>query len=54
MYSGWITTAGTNWGNAAAGTTFTAVDTPTSESLSGGLDGTAATDGRIKNSLREV
>ena len=29
-------TSGTNWGNAAASTTFTAVDVPTSESLSGG------------------
>ena len=40
--------AGTNWGNAAAGTTYTAVDTPTSESLSGGLDGSSATDGQLK------
>ena len=40
--------AGTNWGNAATGTTFTAVDTPTSESLSGGLDGSSATDGQLK------
>ena len=41
-------TSGTNWGNAAAGTTFTAVDVPTSESLSGGVDGTSATDGQLK------
>ena len=42
--------SGTNWGNAAAGTTFTAVDVPTEESLSGGLDGTASTDGELKAS----
>ena len=41
-------TSGTNWGNAATGTTFTAVDVPTEESLSGGLDGTASTDGELK------
>ncbi len=40
--------AGTNWGNAAASTTYTAVDTPTSESLSGGGDGSAVTDGQLK------
>jgi hypothetical protein len=40
--------SGTNWGNAAAGTTFTAVDVPSSESLSGGLDGTDSTDGELK------
>ena len=37
-------TAGTNWGNAASGTTYTAVNTPTSEALSGGANGSAATD----------
>ena len=41
-------TSGTNWGNAAANTTYTAVDVPTSESLSGGIDGTASTDGELK------
>ena len=46
-------TSGTNWGNAAAGTTFTAVDVPTSESLSGGLDGTNATDGELKASYEK-
>jgi hypothetical protein len=46
-------TSGTNWGNAAAGTTFTAVDVPTEESLSGGLDGTAATDGELKASYEK-
>ena len=40
--------AGTNWGNAAASTTYTAVDTPTSESLSGCGDGSAVTDGQLK------
>ena len=40
--------SGTNWGNAAAGTAFTDVDVPTSESLSGGLDGTDSTDGELK------
>tara|TARA_B100000929_G_scaffold264994_1_gene231783 strand:+ start:4252 stop:6192 length:1941 start_codon:yes stop_codon:yes gene_type:complete len=42
-------TSGTNWGNAAAGTTYTAVDTPTTESLSGGADGSAVTDGQLKS-----
>ena len=46
-------TSGTNWGNAAAGTTFTAVDVPTQESLSGGLDGTASTDGELKASYEK-
>ena len=46
-------TSGTNWGNAAAGTTFTAVDVPTEESLSGGLDGSAATDGELKSSYEK-
>jgi len=41
--------SGTNWGNAAAGTAFTDVDVPTSESLSGGLDGTNSTDGNLKS-----
>ena len=46
-------TSGTNWGNAAAGTTFTAVDVPTSESLSGGVDGSAATDGQLKTAYEK-
>jgi hypothetical protein len=41
-------TSGTNWGNNAAGTTFTAVNTPTLESLSGGSDGSAVTDAQLK------
>ena len=40
--------SGTNWGNAASGTTFTAVNVPTSESLSGGSDGSAVTTGQLK------
>ena len=32
-------TSGSNWGNNASGTTFTAVNTPTLESLSAGADG---------------
>ena len=46
-------TSGTNWGNAAAGTTFTAVDVPTSESLSGGADGTAVNDGQLKTAYEK-
>ena len=46
-------TSGTNWGNAAAGTTFTAVDVPTSESLSGGADGTTVTDGQLKTAYEK-
>src|SRR6056300_320071 len=42
-------TSGTNWGNAAASTPFTDVTVPTSESLSGGIDGTASTDGELKS-----
>ena len=45
--------AGTNWGNAAAGTTYTAVDTPTTESLSGGADGSAVTDGQLKSAYEK-
>ena len=40
--------SGTNWGNAAAGTTYTAVDTPSSESLGGGADGSTVTEGQLK------
>ena len=41
-------TAGTNWGTAAAGTTFTAVNVPTLEALTGGAAGSAVTDGQLK------
>ena len=40
--------SGSNWGNAASGTTYTAVNVPTSESLSGGSDGSAVTTGQLK------
>ena len=40
-------TSGSNWGNAATGTTFTAVDTPTLESLAGGAAGSTVTDGQL-------
>jgi hypothetical protein len=40
--------SGTNWGNAAAGTTYTAVNTPTLESLSAGSDGSTVTTGQKK------
>lgn len=36
--------AGSNWGSAAAGITFTAVNKPASYNLSGGENGTAVTD----------
>jgi hypothetical protein len=36
--------AGTNWGNAASGTSFTAVNTPINYHLAGGSDGSAPTD----------
>ncbi len=37
---------GTNWGNTAAGTTFTNVETPVTETLAGGVDATV-TDGDL-------
>ena len=46
-------TAGTNWGSASSGTTFTAVDTPTNESLSGGSDGSTVTTGQLKTAYEE-
>ena len=41
-------TSGTNWGSAVTGTTFTAVNTPTLESLSAGSDGSTVTTGELK------
>jgi hypothetical protein len=38
-------TSGSNWGNTAAGTTFTSVTKPKNYSLAGGSDGSALTDG---------
>ena len=46
-------TTGTNWGNAAAGTTFTAVNTPSLESLSGGSNGSTITDGQLKTAYEK-
>ena len=44
-------TTGTNWGNNASGTTFTAVNTNTLESLSGGSNGSTITDGQLKTAF---
>jgi len=44
---------GTNWGNAAASTTYTSVTVPTSESLSGGANGSAVTDGNLKTAYEK-
>jgi phage tail sheath protein FI len=41
-------TSGTNWGSVVTGTTFTAVNTPTLESLSAGSDGSTVTTGELK------
>ena len=46
-------TSGTNWGNTAASTTYTAVDTPTNESLSGGANGSAVNDGQLKTAYEK-
>jgi phage tail sheath protein FI len=46
-------TSGTNWGNAASGTTYTAVNTPSSESLSGGANGSTVTDGQLKSAYEK-
>ena len=45
--------SGTNWGNAAAGTTYTAVDTPTDESLTNGSDGSTVTTGQKKTAYEK-
>jgi len=46
-------TSGTNWGSNASGTTFTAVDTPTWESLSGGANGSTVTTGQKKTAYEK-
>ena len=46
-------TSGTNWGNAASGTPYTAVNTPSSESLSGGANGSTVTDGQLKTAYEK-
>ena len=46
-------TTGTNWGSAATGTTFTAVNTNSLESLSGGNNGSTVTDGQLKTAYEK-
>ena len=46
-------TSGSNWGSNASGTTFTAVDTPTLESLSGGANGSSVTTGQKKTAYEK-
>src|SRR5210317_493237 len=46
-------TSGSNWGNNASGTTFTAVNTPTNESLSGGSNGSTVTTGELKTAYEK-
>jgi len=46
-------TSGTNWGSNASGTTFTAVNTPTLESLSGGANGSTVTTGQKKTAYEK-
>lgn len=46
-------TSGSNWGSTSAGTTFTAVNTPTLESLSGGVDGSSVTTGQKKTAYEK-
>ena len=47
-------TSGSNWGSNAAGTTFTAVNTPTLESLSAGADGSTRTVAELKTAYDMV
>jgi phage tail sheath protein FI len=44
---------GTNWGNTASGTTFTAVTTPTATSLQSGSDGSAITVAQKKTAYEK-
>jgi phage tail sheath protein FI len=46
-------TSGTNWGSNASGTTFTSVNIPTSESLSGGSNGSTVTDAELKTAYEK-
>ncbi len=46
-------TAGTNWGSNATGVTFTAVDTPSLVSLSGGANGSTVTDGQLQTAYEK-
>src|SRR5210317_1398880 len=45
--------SGTNWGSNASGTTFTAVNTPTSDSLSAGSNGSTVTVGELKTAYEK-
>ena len=45
--------SGSNWGSNASGTTFTAVNVPTLESLSGGSDGSTVTVGQKKTAYEK-
>jgi phage tail sheath protein FI len=45
--------SGSNWGSNASGTTFTAVNVPTLESLSGGSDGSTVTVGQRKTAYEK-
>jgi len=42
-----------NWGTAASGTTYTAVDTPTNDSMSGGSNGSTVTTGQLKSAYEK-
>jgi phage tail sheath protein FI len=46
-------TSGSNWGSNASGTTFTAVNSPTLESLSGGSDGSTVTTAQKKTAYEK-
>ena len=45
--------SGTNWGSNVTGTTFTAVNTPTLESLSAGADGSNVNAGQLKTAYEK-
>lgn len=47
------TSAGTNWGNAASGTTFTAVSAPVTKSLVGGVNGSTVTTAQKKTAYEK-
>ena len=46
--------AGTNWGSAALNTTYTAVTTLLSNSLSGGADGSAVSTAQLKTAYEKM
>lgn len=46
-------TSGSNWGSNVTGTTFTSVTAPTSESLSGGSDGSTVSTGQKKTAYEK-